>query len=95
MLFTVFTFSRVAEWTARRTRNSAVPGPCPALATCWICSRLSGVQNLGHTYTQCLRLLRQSHKIVPFCIVDIYISPRLPLCTSTPSLKCFLYYKQH
>ena len=38
----------VAEWSARRTRNSAVPGSSPALATCWICARSSRVQILGH-----------------------------------------------
>ena len=27
----------VAEWSARRTRNPAVPGSSPALATSWIC----------------------------------------------------------
>ena len=26
----------MAEWSARRTRNPAVPGSSPALATCWI-----------------------------------------------------------
>ena len=31
----------VAEWSARRTRNPAVPGSIPALAICWICSRCS------------------------------------------------------
>ena len=38
-------FSRLggslAEWSARRTRNPAVPDSSPALATCWICSRSS------------------------------------------------------
>ena len=38
----------VAEWSARRTRNPAVPGSSPALATCWICARSSRVQILGH-----------------------------------------------
>ena len=38
----------VAEWSARQTRNPAVPGSSPALATCWICSQLSRVQILGH-----------------------------------------------
>ena len=38
----------VAEWSARRTRNPAVPGSSPAMATCWICSRSSRVQILGH-----------------------------------------------
>ena len=38
----------VAEWSARRTRNPVVPGSSPALDTCWICSRLSRVQILGH-----------------------------------------------
>ena len=36
------------EWSARRTRNPVVPGSSPALDTCWICSRLSRVQILGH-----------------------------------------------
>ena len=35
----VVTGGSVAEWLARRTRNSVVPGSSPALATCWICSR--------------------------------------------------------
>ena len=38
----------VAEWSARRTRNPAVPGSSPALATCWICARSSRIQILGH-----------------------------------------------
>ena len=38
----------VAEGSARRTRNPAVPGSRPALATYWICSRSSRVQILGH-----------------------------------------------
>ena len=38
----------VAEWSARRTRNPAVSGSSPALATCWICARSSRVQILGH-----------------------------------------------
>ena len=38
----------VAEWSARRTRNPAVPGSSPALATCWICVLSSRVQILGH-----------------------------------------------
>ena len=38
----------MAEWSARRTRNPAVPGSSPALATCWIFSRSSRVQILGH-----------------------------------------------
>ena len=38
----------VAEWSARRTRNLVVPGLSPALATCWICSRSSRAQILGH-----------------------------------------------
>ena len=36
---------RVAKWSARRTRNPAVAGSSPALATCWICARSSRVQN--------------------------------------------------
>ena len=38
----------MAEWSAHRTRSPAVPGSSPALATCWICSRSSRVQILGH-----------------------------------------------
>ena len=38
----------VTEWSERRTRNPAVPGSSPALATCWICTRSSWVQILGH-----------------------------------------------
>ena len=38
----------MAEWSARRTRNPVVLGSSPALDTCWICSRLSRVQILGH-----------------------------------------------
>ena len=41
--------SSVAECSARRTRNPAVPGLSTALATCWICARSSRVQFLGHT----------------------------------------------
>ena len=42
----------VAEWSARRTRNPTVPGQTHALATCWICSRSSRVEILGHAYKQ-------------------------------------------
>ena len=45
---THYTLYSVAEWSARRTRNPAVPGSSPALATCWICARSSQVQILGH-----------------------------------------------
>ena len=37
----------MAEWSGRWTRNSAVPGWSPALATCWICSLSSQVQILS------------------------------------------------
>ena len=43
-----FTGGSVAEWSARRTRNPAVPGSSPALVTCWICARSSQVQIIGH-----------------------------------------------
>ena len=38
----------MAEWSARRTRNPAVLGLSPALATYWICSRSSRVEILAH-----------------------------------------------
>ena len=38
----------VAECSERWTRNLAVQGSGRALATCWICSRISRVQTLGH-----------------------------------------------
>ena len=44
--------SHGTEWSARRTRNPAVPGSSPALATCWICARSSRVQILGHACKQ-------------------------------------------
>ena len=37
----------MARWSARRTRNPAVSGSSPALATCWICSLSSRVQIFG------------------------------------------------
>ena len=37
----LFTEGSVAEWSACWTLNPAVLGSSPALATCWICSRLS------------------------------------------------------
>ena len=40
---------RVAECLARWTCNLEAPSSSPALITCWICSRLSHVQILGHT----------------------------------------------
>ena len=46
--YTTLSGGSVAEWSARRTRNPAVPGSSPALATCWICARSSRVQILGH-----------------------------------------------
>ena len=33
----------VAEWSSRRTRNPAVLGSTPAMATCWLCSRSSRI----------------------------------------------------
>ena len=44
----------MTEWSARQTRNPAILGSSPALATCWICARSSQVQILGHA---CKRLL--------------------------------------
>ena len=38
----------VAEWSARWTRNSAVPGSSLALATCWICSSATLVNSQLH-----------------------------------------------
>ena len=38
----------MAKWSARQTYNSAIPGLSPALASCWICTRSSRVQILGH-----------------------------------------------
>ena len=40
----------MAEWSVRRTRNPAVPGSSPALATCWICALSSRVQILVPLY---------------------------------------------
>ena len=37
----------MAEWSTRRTRNHAVLGSSPPLATCLICSRSSQVHILG------------------------------------------------
>ena len=45
----VQTGGRVAEWSARRTRNPAVLGSSPALATFWIRALSSRVQILGHS----------------------------------------------
>ena len=42
----------MAEWSARQTRNLKVPGWSLAAATCWICSRMSRVEILGHTCKQ-------------------------------------------
>ena len=47
-VFVSFLFLSVAEWSACRTRNPVVPSSGLALATCWICSRSSRVQILGH-----------------------------------------------
>ena len=44
----------MADWSAPWTPNLAVPGSSSALATCWICSRLSRVQILGHAKSGCL-----------------------------------------
>ena len=38
----------VTEWSARWTRNSAVPGSSLALATCWICSSATLVNSQLH-----------------------------------------------
>ena len=42
----------VAEWSGRRTRKPVVLGSSPAMATCWICSRQSRAQILGHACKQ-------------------------------------------
>ena len=42
---------RLAEWSAHQARDPAALGSSLALATCWICSRLSLVQILGYPYT--------------------------------------------
>ena len=58
----------VAEWSARRTRNPAVSDSSPALATCWICSRSSRVQILGHACkswpTGCLLPVGILHSVI-------------------------------
>ena len=41
----------VAELSGSGTRNPAVPGLCPPLATCWICFGLSQVQIPGFAHT--------------------------------------------
>ena len=46
----------MAEWSARRTRNPALPGSSPALAGSWICSRSSRVQILSFYYKQAFTL---------------------------------------
>ena len=46
---------RVAEWSARRTRNPAVPGSSPALATCWICSSATLLNSLSLVYNKVTR----------------------------------------
>ena len=41
----------VAKWSGH-THNPVMPGLSPTLATCWICSRLSQAQILGHACKQ-------------------------------------------
>ena len=41
----------MAELSGSGTHNSAVPGLCPPLATCWICFGLSQVQIPGFAHT--------------------------------------------
>ena len=59
----------VAEWSARRTRNPAVPGSSPALATCWICAWSSRVQILGHAcHSQLVAFCQLGFLILLCCI---------------------------
>ena len=59
----------VAKWSARRTRNPVVPGSCPALATCWICSRSSRVQSSAtHVNSQLVTFCQVGFLILLCCI---------------------------
>ena len=66
------------EWSARRTRNLAVPGSSPALVTCWICSRSSRVQILGHACkkpTGCLLLVGEFKSC--YVVFELFVSKYL------------------
>ena len=69
--------SSVAEWSARGTRKLVVPDSRPALATRWICSRSSRVQNLAHTCVPGLHMtspkfrLRNSRRLLSFCFHEV------------------------
>ena len=55
ILFLFIYGGNVAEWSACRTRNPAIPGSSPALITTWIYlfpARLPRIQILGHASKQ-------------------------------------------
>ena len=86
----------VAEWSARRTCNPAVPGSSLALATCWICARSSQVQILGHACKQ------PTGRLLPvgvFNPVMLYLNYLLLIfewsaCKLAGQAKCNFHYKQ-
>lgn len=54
----------MAKWSVCQTHNPAVQGLSTTLATCWICSQLSQVEILGHTFNSQL-----GASILPSCDV--------------------------
>ena len=83
----------MAEWSARRTRNPVVPGSSPALATCWIYSRSSLVQILGHACkypTGCLLPVEVLNPVMLY--LNYLFSKYLLIVKRFASLSVYYYY---
>ena len=86
----------VAEWSAPRTRNPAVPGSSPALATCWICARSFRVQILGHACKQptgCLLPVGSFHPVMLY-LNYLFLIFEWSACKLAGQAKCSFHYKQ-
>ena len=81
---------RVAEWSARRTRNPAVPGSSrPALATCWICSSATLLNSLSLVYNQVTRRPILADKTTQFSSQNLYM--KSSLIPSGTKRSCFVH----
>ena len=71
--FRKFMSDSVAEWSECRTRNPAVPGSSPALATCWIqilgLEELKGRLFMSFLYYYMSSLVYHDLKSVPVIIL--------------------------
>ena len=83
----------MAEWSASRTRSPVVPGLSLALATCWICSRSSRAQILGHACkypTGCLLPVGVLNPVMLYCFLSITDCKALWITKRKALYKCIL-----